>query len=90
MIYETTDIKLGAVILSEIPNSQLVGTDSDRLINSKKVLKMEYPEEQKEALDELVKSYAQKVQLVNVFDYNRNLNFIRNMVFNRDRVRTER
>ena len=87
MIYETTDIKLSAVILSEIPCARLMGTDSDRLINSKKVLRIEYPAEYEEGFNDLVKNYAHKVQLVNVYNYNKNLNLIRNMLFEDKRSR---
>ena len=76
MIYRTTDIKLGAVLLCEIPNVRFQGVNGD-IINSKKVIEIELPAEYDGALKKMVEDYARKIQVVNVFQYNRALCIIR-------------
>lgn len=81
MIYRTTDIKLGAVLLCEIPNVRFHGVNGD-IINSKKVIEIEYPAEYEGALKKIVDDYARKVQLANVYQYNRALCVIRDALRN--------
>ena len=81
MIYETTDIKLSAVILCEIQGAYFAGINGNGLVNSKKVIKIEYPEQYKEDLNKLVGDYMRKVQIVNVYHYNKNLCLIRDNLF---------
>jgi len=76
MIYRTTDIKLGAVLLCEIPNVRFLRVSGD-IINSKKVIEIEYPYEYEGALKKIVEDYTRKIQVANVYRYNRALCLIR-------------
>lgn len=77
MTYQTTDIKLGAAILCEIPGTSFIGVDMDRFINSKRVIEINCPDQYSEELKKVVNNYARKVQRVNVYSYNRALCLIR-------------
>ena len=76
MTYRTIDIKLGAVLLGEVLGAHLKAI-SDIVINSKRVIEIEYPEDQTDALNKIVKDYGRKIQLANVYHYNRSLCIIR-------------
>ena len=77
MIYQTTDIKLGAAILCEVPGTSFIGVDMDRFINSKRVIEIDCPDRYAEELKKVVNDYTKKVQRVNVYQYNRALCLIR-------------
>lgn len=91
MIYQTIDIKLGAVLLCEIPDARLLRVNGD-IINSKKIIEVDYPVEYEGALKKVATDYTRKVQLVNVFQYNRALCLIRDALRgnteNGDRLQT--
>ena len=50
MTYQTTDIKLGAAILCEVPGASFIGVDMDRFINSKRVIEIDCPDQYTEEL----------------------------------------
>ena len=77
MTYQTTDIKLGAAILCEVPGTSFIGVDMDRLVNSKRVIEIDCPDQYTEELKKVVNDYTKKVQRVNVYKYNRALCLIR-------------
>ena len=77
MTYQTTDIKLGAAILCEVPGASFIGVDMDRFINSKRVIEIDCPDQYTEELKKVVNDYTKKVQRVNVYRYNRALCVIR-------------
>lgn len=77
MVYQTIDIKLGAVLLCEIPEARFVGLDMKKLFNSKRVVLIDYPAHYEGALKKAVGDYARKIQVVNVYQYNRALCLIR-------------
>ena len=77
MIYQTTDIKLGAAILCEVPGTSFIGVDMDRLVSSKRVIEIDCPDQYTEELKKVVNDYTKKVQRVNVYKYNRALCLIR-------------
>ena len=77
MTYQTTDIKLGAAILCEVPGTSFIGVDMDRFINSKRVIEIDCPDQYAEELKKVVNDYTRKVQCVNVYKYNRALCLIR-------------
>ena len=77
MTYQTTDIKLGAAILCEVPGTSFIGVDMDRLVNSKRVIKIGCTDQYTEELKKVVNDYTKKVQRVNVYKYNRALCLIR-------------
>ena len=81
MIFETTDIKLGAALLSEIPDAKLKGI-SDRHINSKRILILDFPDASESEVKKLIDSYARKELLVRLFYYNFALNIIRDALRN--------
>ena len=77
MTYQTTDIKLGAAILCEVPGASFIGVDMDRFINSKRVIEIDCPDQYGENLQKVINDYTKKVQRVNVYKYNRALCLIR-------------
>ena len=77
MIYQTTDIKLGAAILCEVPGTSFVRVNMDRFINSKRVIEIDCPDQYAEELKKVVNAYTRKAQCVNVYRYNRALCLIR-------------
>ena len=77
MTYQTTDIKLGAVILCEVPGTSFIGVDMDKFVNSKRIIEIDCPDLYNEELKKVVNDYTKKVQRVNVYRYNRALCVIR-------------
>ena len=77
MTYHTTDIKLGAAILCEVPGTSFIGVDMDRFINSKRVIEIGYTDQYAEELNNVINDYTKKAQRVNVYRYNRALCLIR-------------
>ena len=77
MTYQTTDIKLGAAILCEVPGTYFMGVDMDKFVNSKRVIEINCPDQYGGELKKVVNDYTRKVQCVNVYKYNRALCLIR-------------
>lgn len=74
-IFESTDLKLSALLLSEIPGSHF-----EILLQSgysKKTIKINYPETSQTDVDRLISEYINRTARVSVSNYNRNLNTIR-------------
>lgn len=83
MRYETTDIKLGAVILSEIPDAYFVGLNG--ISGHKRVMKIEYPTEHEEALRRAAQDYERKSVVINLYRYNKALSTLRDAVMEAER-----
>ncbi|MCQ9206456.1 MAG: hypothetical protein NG740_01025 [Omnitrophica bacterium] len=83
MIYETTDIKLGAAILAEILETFFVGISKENCVGTKRPIKITYSEEYAETLKKLIGDYERKVLMVNLYEFNRALFLIRNALFGR-------
>ena len=50
MTYQTTDIKLGAAILCEVPGTYFIRVDMDKFVNSKRVIEIDCPDQYTEEL----------------------------------------
>ena len=88
MIFETTDIKIGAVILSEMPNAYFIGLNGRENKNGKKILKIEHPVDQEAACKRLVRSYEERSQSVNLYRYNKALSLLRDAVLTEEKRET--
>jgi len=76
--YNTTDLKLSALMLSEIQ-----GTTFEICSNQnhfKKTIKIIYPSSKKDDLDLLIADYINRMARVDVYKYNRNLNAVRDRI----------
>ena len=85
--FKSASIQLTAAILSELPDSNLLGFEDDLLDNRKKIILISYPKSQEFELNKIIQDFGNKVLTVNLFYYNRNLNYLRDKLFNK---KTER
>ena len=85
--FKSPSIQLTAAILSELPDSNLLGFEDDLLDNRKKIILISYPKSQEFELNKIIQDFGNKVLIVNLFYYNRNLNYLRDKLFNK---KTER
>ena len=65
------------MLFRSVPGTSFIGVDMDRLVNSKRVIEIDCPDQHTEELKKVVNDYAKKVQRVNVYKYNRALCLIR-------------
>ena len=73
--YNTTDLKLSALVLSEIPDTTFeIHTNHNHF---KKMIRIIYHSCSKDDLDLLIADYINRMARVDVFKYNRNLNYVR-------------
>lgn len=73
--YETTELKLAALILSEVPNCLVEICEQGNSI--RKVIKIKYPAEYKKEITKLERDFINKGALANIYSYNKALNLIR-------------
>jgi hypothetical protein len=73
--YETTELKLSALLLSEIPHSELQIYSQNT--SHRKTIRIVYQPEHKKKVLELENAFINKAASANVFRYNRALNMIR-------------
>jgi len=73
--YETTELKLAALILSEVPNCLVEIYEQGNSI--RKVIKIKYPAGYKEGIAKLERDFINKGASTNIYSYNRALNLIR-------------
>lgn len=73
--YETTELKLAALILSEVPNCSVEIYEQGNSI--RKVIKIKYPSGHKEGIAKLERDFINKGASTNIYSYNRALNLIR-------------
>jgi len=76
--FDTTDLKLSALILSEISGSTFDICSTQN--HFKKMIKVFYPPSSKDNLDLLIADYINRMARVDVFKYNRNLNSVRDQI----------
>jgi hypothetical protein len=74
--YETTELKLAALLLSEISNSNFEVFSQDNL--AKKTIKIIYPADCEESVNKFIREYLERRARVDVYLYNHNLNLLRN------------
>ena len=73
--YETTELKLSALILSEVPDCLFEICDQGN--STRKIIKIKYPACYKTQISVLEKDFINKRALTNVYLYNKALNQIR-------------
>jgi len=76
--FNTTDLKLSALILSEILGSTFEIHSTQN--HFKKMIKIIYSPSSKEDLDILIADYINRMARVDVFRYNRSLNAVRDKI----------
>lgn len=86
-VFKSVSIQLTAAILTDIPEAIFSGFENDPLAKDKKVIVLSYPESAEAELKKILNEFDNKVLSVNLFYYNRNLNFLRDRLFSR---KTER
>lgn len=77
-IYNTTDLKLAALLLASISSSSftlLSQKDSDR-----KIIQVSYCEGQQKLFERLFMDYTNRVASVSLYEYNRKINDLRDAV----------
>jgi len=89
MLFETTDIKIGAVLLSEVPNAYFVGLNGKDSRTGKRLMKIEYPAVHEATCKKLVRDYEEREQLVNLWRYNKALSLLRDAVLTEERRQTK-
>lgn len=79
--YETTELKLAALILSEIPDSNFIIHSQGNSI--KKIIQITYSSQYKEEVNELIREFIERRARVDVYKYNHTLNILRDKLKDR-------
>jgi len=74
-IYETTELKLGALLLSEIPNSNFEINSQGN--SFKKTIQIAYSDQYAEEMNKLIREFIERRARVDVYKYNHALNILR-------------
>lgn len=74
-IYESTELKLCALIISEL--SSCTFEISEQVNSLRKIIRIKYPVCYQEEISKLEKAFINKEALTNVYRYNKSLNMIR-------------
>jgi len=86
LIYETLELKLGALLLAELPEVSVEIYQAPSSI--RKTIKIVYPAKYRDSLSKLECDFINKRAMVNVYAYNRSLNLIRNKLRGENGQRT--
>ena len=81
--FRSPSIQLTSAILSEIPDSTFLGFENDPTETGKKIILISYPKSQEFELNKIIQDFKGKVLTVNLFYYNRNLNYLRDRLLNK-------
>lgn len=73
--YETSELKLAALLLSKIPNCSLEVCEQENSL--RKIIKIKYPPAYKAQVLKIEKDFINKIASANVYLYNKSLNLIR-------------
>lgn len=73
--YETFELKLAALLLSEVPHSSFEVYEKENSI--RKIIKITYPAGYKNEVAKLERDFINKGASTNIYLYNRSLNLIR-------------
>ncbi len=73
--YETSELKLAALLLSEIPKCSFDVFEQGNSI--RKIIRIKYPADYKEQVSKIEKDFINKMASTNVYLYNKALNQIR-------------
>jgi len=82
LTYETSELKLAALLLAEIPHSSVNVVDRGNSI--RKTIIIACPGQYKEDVSKLERDFINKCALANVYSYNKALNMIRDRLRGRD------
>lgn len=82
-VFKSVSIQLTAAILTSIPEATFTGFENDPLEKDKKVILISYPESAGVEVNKVLNEFDDKILSVNLFYYNRNLNFLRDRLFSR-------
>ena len=85
--FETVNINLAAVLLSEIPGSQLLKIDPKPTVDGKRLLTVGYPASQEEVARRVITRFLNRELSVNLYAFNRWLNRIRDALHGREDTR---
>ena len=77
-IYQTTDLKLAALLLAEIPCSCFEMRDTEKLNIKKFAIHFEI--KLKEVAEDLVDQFINRCARVDLYRYNKNLNLLRDKI----------
>lgn len=76
--YSTSEIKLSALLLSEIPEATFQILPNGN--SFKKIVKIIYPSEYENDVNKLINEFIERRACVQVYQYNRNLNRLRDAI----------
>ncbi len=82
-IFKSVSIQLTAALLTDIPEATFSGFENDPLEKDKKVILISYPESTELEFKRILNEFENKILSVNLFYYNRNLNYLRDRLFSR-------
>lgn len=82
-VFKSVSIQLTAALLTDIPEATFAGLENDPLEKDKKVILISYPESADPEVNKILDEFDRKVLSVNLFYYNRNLNYLRDRLFSR-------
>lgn len=82
-VFKSVSIQLTAALLTDISEATFIGFENDPLEKDKKVILIAYPGTAEPGFKKVLDEFESKTLCVNLFYYNRNLNFLRDRIFNR-------
>ncbi|MFA5350254.1 MAG: hypothetical protein WC357_02850 [Candidatus Omnitrophota bacterium] len=82
-VFKSVSIQLTAALLTDISEATFIGFESDSLERDRKIILIAYPESAEPGFKRVLDEFESKTLCVNLFYYNRNLNFLRDRIFSR-------
>ncbi len=82
-VFKSVSIQLTAALLTNISEATFTGFENSPLERSKKVILISYPESADPEFKKIFNEFENKTLSVNLFYYNRNLNYLRDKLFSR-------
>jgi len=82
-VFKSVSIQLTAALLTDISEATFIGFENDPLERDKKVILISYPKSADPEFKKILNEFDNKILSVNLFYYNRNLNFLRDRLFSR-------
>ena len=75
--FETTTLPLAASLLSQVPGAVLLKIASEPSIDGKRLIVIGYPQDQVQAVQDLVQQFHSRRLVVPLYAFNRSLNTLR-------------
>lgn len=82
-VFKSVSIQLIAALLTDISEATFIGFENDPLEKDKKVILISYPESADLEFKRILNEFENKTLSINLFYYNRNLNYLRDRIFSR-------